>query len=601
MASIIPGYEYDIFISYRQKDNKYDGWVTEFVANLKKELEATFKEDLSIYTDEDPHDGLLEIHNIDKSLEGKLKCLIFIPIISQTYCDTKSFAWTHEFCAFNKMAKEDQFGRDIKFSNGNVASRILPVKIHDLDPEDRMLLENELGGVLRSVEFIYREAGVNRPLKPSDNKNDNQNKTDYRNQVNKVANAVKEIIVSLKKPSSVNTKPEGFKTSDRIYVERNLKKTNTRKKRFFALFSFILLFVASILLFKHRSSVEPPKKEYDKNITTNPKAYEWFMKFTFIHTRENKADLDSSIFFLKNAISDDSSFALAHAYLSIAYEQMSFWWNPEAGYLEKAFLEAETSLYLNPNLAEGYMAKAYSTWNMQNRFPHEKVIREFKKALALNPDVFEVYHLMGLVYLHMGLMQESYDAYRKAMKLNPDDEVTSTDFVSWYAFTGKQADLQQLIDLYKQTPDRLISPQRRSFWAIALLKLGHSDEAEDMLKTALKKDTADFNLLSAYAILLAKKGDKAGALKKIDLCEKANSNFGHFHHVAFNLAEAYALLGDYEKSVKKLTWAADNGFPNYSYFRDDPYLIPLHQFAPYKELMNKLKILNDKFRKIANE
>jgi hypothetical protein len=31
MASIISGYEYDIFISYRQKDNKHDGWVTEFV------------------------------------------------------------------------------------------------------------------------------------------------------------------------------------------------------------------------------------------------------------------------------------------------------------------------------------------------------------------------------------------------------------------------------------------------------------------------------------------------------------------------------------------------------------------------------------------
>ena len=43
MASIVPGYEYDIFISYRQKDNKYDGWVTEFVDNLKHELEATFK------------------------------------------------------------------------------------------------------------------------------------------------------------------------------------------------------------------------------------------------------------------------------------------------------------------------------------------------------------------------------------------------------------------------------------------------------------------------------------------------------------------------------------------------------------------------------
>ena len=201
MSSIIEGYNYDIFISYRQKDNKVDHWVTVFVNQLKGELEATFKEDISIYFDENPHDGLLETHSVDKSLEGKLKCLIFIPIISQTYCDTKSYAWQNEFCSFNKLAKEDKFGRDIKLSSGNVASRILPVKIHDLDPDDKTLLENELGGQLRGIEFIYKEAGVNRPLKPNDDTKDNLNRTSYRNQVNKVANAVKEIITALKKQS----------------------------------------------------------------------------------------------------------------------------------------------------------------------------------------------------------------------------------------------------------------------------------------------------------------------------------------------------------------------------------------------------------------
>lgn len=119
MSSIISGFEYDIFISYRQKDNRYDGWVTEFVSNLNKELEATFKENICIYFDTNPHDGLLEIHDVEKSLEGKLKCLIFIPIISQTYCDPNSFAWRKEFCQFNKQSKEDEFGRDIKLRNGN--------------------------------------------------------------------------------------------------------------------------------------------------------------------------------------------------------------------------------------------------------------------------------------------------------------------------------------------------------------------------------------------------------------------------------------------------------------------------------------------------
>jgi len=36
MSSIIEGYNYDIFISYRQKDNKGDRWVSEFVEAAKK-------------------------------------------------------------------------------------------------------------------------------------------------------------------------------------------------------------------------------------------------------------------------------------------------------------------------------------------------------------------------------------------------------------------------------------------------------------------------------------------------------------------------------------------------------------------------------------
>ena len=34
MPSLIPGFEYVIFLSYSQKDNEHDGWVTEFVNQL---------------------------------------------------------------------------------------------------------------------------------------------------------------------------------------------------------------------------------------------------------------------------------------------------------------------------------------------------------------------------------------------------------------------------------------------------------------------------------------------------------------------------------------------------------------------------------------
>src|SRR3989339_10709 len=126
MSSIIEEYNYDIFISYRQKDNKGDRWVSKFVEALKTELEATFKEDISVYFDENPHDRLQETHNVGKSLEGKLNCLIFIPILSQTYCDPNSYAWQYEFMPFLGIAENDRFGKDIRLRSGNVASRILP-------------------------------------------------------------------------------------------------------------------------------------------------------------------------------------------------------------------------------------------------------------------------------------------------------------------------------------------------------------------------------------------------------------------------------------------------------------------------------------------
>jgi predicted ATPase len=201
MASIIHGYNYDIFISYRQKDNKHDGWVTEFVDNLKGELESTFKEEISVYFDINPHDGLLETHDVEASLKEKLKCLVFIPIISRTYCDPKSFAWEHELKAFIDYTSNDKYGLKIQLHGGYIAARVLPVRIHDLDDEDLKLCESVMGGFLRGIEFIYKSAGVNRPLTPTDNPDKNLNSTFYRDQINKVALAIKDLIQGMKSPA----------------------------------------------------------------------------------------------------------------------------------------------------------------------------------------------------------------------------------------------------------------------------------------------------------------------------------------------------------------------------------------------------------------
>ena len=281
MASLLPGYEYDIFISYRQKDNKGDRWVSEFVDALKTELESTFKEEISVYFDINPHDGLLETHDVNASLKEKLKCLIFIPIISRTYCDPKSFAWEHEFKAFVEQASQDQFGLKVKLPGGNVANRILPIQIHDLTSEDKTLLEKELGGVLRSIEFIYKEPGVDKPLAPEDNEKKNLNNTKYRIQIIKVAHAIKDIVLGLKTehdPLVKGTPPlkellnEEKKEDSRKEVISKGIIDQKSKKWLIMLLSIFLCFVGIFALYKiiDRSKQTQALTKLEKSIAVLP-------------------------------------------------------------------------------------------------------------------------------------------------------------------------------------------------------------------------------------------------------------------------------------------------------------------------------------------
>lgn len=277
MSSVFPGYEYDIFISYRQNDNRHDGWVTEFVDHLRAELEATFKEEISVYFDLNPHDGLLDSHDVDESLKIKLRCLIFIPVISRTYCDPRSFAWEHEFRAFIRQASADNLGLKVTLHSGNVASRILPVRIHDLDPEDKELIEHETGGVLRAIDFIYREPGVNRPLTPLDEEHNNQHGTRYRNQINKTANAVKEIISSIQSVQIPGRKEKnGIKEpweepgNSELDVPPVSRKANSFRRTLFSMVAILAAIALTYSLFRFSGILPGSGKLNEKSIAVLP-------------------------------------------------------------------------------------------------------------------------------------------------------------------------------------------------------------------------------------------------------------------------------------------------------------------------------------------
>lgn len=141
---------------------------------------------------------------------------------------------------------QDRFGLKVKLPNGNVALRVLPVRIHDLDANDKALLESELGP-LRPLDFIFSAPGVNRPLTSTDNPDKNLNKTFYRDQINKVANAVKEVIGAMGRGDGQVPQPSG-----QLW---DFSFEGLKVKRRVRLVAGTVVLLAAVLLYLYRDTI----------------------------------------------------------------------------------------------------------------------------------------------------------------------------------------------------------------------------------------------------------------------------------------------------------------------------------------------------------
>jgi len=77
---------------------------------------------------------------------------------------------------------------------------------------------------------------------------------------------------------------------------------------------------------------------------------------------------------------------------------------------------------------------------------------------------------------------------------------------------------------------------------------------------------------------------------KVRLAVEKGRGFGHFHHTAYHLAVAYALIKNPDQAIKWLEDAASDGFPCYPLFERDHNLDNLRQDERFIEFMAKLKL-----------
>jgi len=321
----------------------------------------------------------------------------------------------------------------------------------------------------------------------------------------------------------------------------------------------------------------------------DPVAYDYFLRGKYYLGRQTKDDNLKAIEMLDKAVAADSNFAAAHAELAQACVWRLFLFAPEERNLEeKAFVAVEKALSLDPDLAEAHLARGRLLWTPSNNFPHDKAIQEYRRAINLNPSLDEAHHQLALVYSHVGLLEEAQQELEQTLIINPSNHLARYRVGETMLF---QCRYEQALTVLRKVPPEVNPALVGHQIAYVLFSLGKKEEASETVKEFLKKYPEDNRglLTSLEAVLAASDGQESVAEDKIKVAIDKGKGFGHFHHTAYFIACAYALMKKPDQAIKWLEQAADEGFPCYPLFERDLNLSNLRQDERFITLLTKLK------------
>lgn len=320
---------------------------------------------------------------------------------------------------------------------------------------------------------------------------------------------------------------------------------------------------------------------------TTPDAYDAYLR-GISEMRGGPGQLAGAIRELKRAVALDPNFALARAKLASAYTQQFFYNASDPALEQEAFIEIQRALAINPDLAEAYLARAQLTWNLRNGFPHERAIADLHRAIKANPSLAEAHVELGKVYVHVGLIDKSIAANQEALRLDPRATAATQRLIAAWIDGGRT---RELIDALGRDPQW---PARAR--ATAFLYLGRTKDAIDTIiprgasMAALRKIEMNEIALLAHAYAREKRAADAQTALRLAIPLAANATgLSDTHHAQFEIACAYALLGNPDKAVEWVTKAANEGYPSYPRISTEPDLQSLSAHPGFIKLLERLR------------
>ncbi|MGB5647151.1 MAG: adenylate/guanylate cyclase domain-containing protein [Muriicola sp.] len=278
-----------------------------------------------------------------------------------------------------------------------------------------------------------------------------------------------------------------------------------------------------------------------KKYTDNLEAYQLYLKGKFHYNKYTREGFLKAIDYFTQAIALDANYAIAYAGISYCYHTLSFWnWIPAKQAMPLSLQAGKKSIELDDQIAESLInlgrKKLHYDWNARDA----RV--ELKKALAINPNLPEVYIQLGFCAVLSGDNEQAMAFAEKAIELDPFSIMNLwmatiiPTLISAYAEKALELS-KQLIELNSDFFGGHL------FAGMAYLKLGKFEEALYEVQVAVNLENIPYTL-SSLGTLYGVMGDTDKAretieeIKNIENIEELESN-------SF-LGDVYLIIGEWE-------------------------------------------------------
>ena len=229
---------------------------------------------------------------------------------------------------------------------------------------------------------------------------------------------------------------------------------------------------------RHRAVHKPPE---------NLGAWEAYQRGLWHMNRGSVTDNQSAQRFFRRAIELDSSFASAHAELTLAifsaastYQTMSI-----AEALDEAVPIADRAIALDPLSAAGYISKSSARIYQGD---HQGALDAARDALTISPNYAAAHHFLGVAFLFSGHPREALEPIRRAIRLDPHNPLQINRLchiaIAYYFLREYETAAAAARVALRSYPDH---PLAYRWFAAALGQAGRLDEAKQALTAVTPK------------------------------------------------------------------------------------------------------------------